>query len=296
MQERQRIGVIVVPLDGSALAEEALPHAVLLARKLDVPLRLLRVVPEDATPEVGAEARAYVEDVAKRLAVAAHGEIRYGDPAGEIIDYVQEQPDPLIVMTTHGRGGVGRWISGSVADKVVRHAGVPVLLLRSGVTHAVPDTLRTLLVPLDGSALAEVALPYAVELAARTGATIHLVRVVDVPAMLYQSWVQMPASADIINQLEQDLVQDAESYLTMVAEQLRSQGVDVKTRVRSGLPVAELLALEQEVQPDLVVMATHGRSGLSRLVLGSVAERLLREGTVPLLLVRPSEEPAPSEA
>jgi len=282
---------VVVPLDGSELAEAALPWGKALAERFDAKLYLVRVVDIDAPADVAAAARDYLAQTAQRLGLAAEIAVRYGDPAAEIIDLVLELPDPAIAMTTHGRSGLGRWLYGSVADRVVRGAGAPVLLIRSSMPQREPGVVHSILLPVDGSALAEAAIPYAKELARRFDATIHLVRVAETPEIysLLSVPAGAPASADVLNQLAQQLVETATGYVNELAERLRGEGLRVEPHVLEGLAPEQLLAYERERQPSLVVMATHGRSGLSRVVFGSVAERLLREGTVPLLLIRPPE-------
>lgn len=285
------VETLIVPLDASELAEAALPYARALRERFAARLLLVRVVDIDAPAEVAAQARDYLERVASQVGQPADFTVRYGDPAAEIIDVAAESPDATIVMTTHGRSGIGRWLFGSVADRVVRNAGVPVLLIRSSMPQREPGTVRSILVPLDGSPLSEAALPYATELAQRFDATIHLVRVAETPEIysLLSVPAGAPTSADVLNQIAQQLVEAATAFVNERADQLRGQGLRVEAHVLEGIAPEQLLAFERERQPDLVVMATHGRGGLSRLVFGSVAERLLREGTVPLLLIRPRE-------
>ncbi len=280
-----------MPLDGSELAEAALPYAKTLAEKFGATLLLVRVVDIDAPAEIAADARDYLARVGKEIGLAVDIVVRYGDPAAEIVDLVLELPEAMITMTTHGRSGIGRWLFGSVADRVVRTAGVPVFLIRSSMPQRDPGDIRSILLPVDGSPLAEAAVPYATELARRFRATIHLVRVAETPEIysLLSVPAGAPASAEVLNQLAQQLVESAESYVKELAERLRSEGLPVEAHVLEGIAPEQLLAFERERQPGIVVMATHGRSGLSRIVLGSVAERLLREGTVPLLLIRPTE-------
>lgn len=284
-------GTVLVPLDGSELAEAALPYAKAIAEKTGAVLHLVRVVPIDAPPDEAAEAREYLSRLVGRLSDRVQLSVRYGHPAAEIIDLAQELADPAIVMTTHGRGGVGRWLYGSVADRVVRGAGVPVLLIRSGLPRREPAAVHSIMVPLDGSPLAEAALPYAIELARRFDAELHLVRVAETPEVyaLLRAHGQAAASGDVIAEIAQQMIDDASAYLGEVSERLRSEGIRVESHVLEGLAIEQLLAFERERQPDLVVMATHGRGGLSRVIFGSVAEHILREGNVPVMLIRPPE-------
>lgn len=282
---------VLVPLDGSELAEAAVPYAKGIAEKTGAVLHLVRVVPIEASPDEATEAREYLSRLSGQVGERVQLSVRYGHPAAEIIDLVQELAEPLIVMTTHGRGGLGRWLYGSVADRVVRGAGVPVLLIRSGIPAREPGVLRSIVVPLDGSVLAEAALPAALELARRFSADLHLVRVVETPEVyaLLGAHGTASVSADLIADVTRQMVESASAYLSEVAERLRGEGIRVESHVLEGLAIEQLLAFEREQQPDLVVMATHGRGGLSRVIFGSVAERILREGNAPVMLIRPPE-------
>jgi nucleotide-binding universal stress UspA family protein len=285
------LGTVLVPLDGSELAEEALPYAKAIAEKTGAVLHLARVVPIDAPPDEAAEAREYLSRLAGRLGDRVQLSVRYGHPAAEIIDLARELADPAIVMTTHGRGGLGRWLYGSVADRVVRGAGVPVLLIRSGLPRREPAAIRSIMVPLDGSPLAEAALPYAIELARRFDAELHLVRVAETPEVyaLLGAHGQAATSGEVIAEIAQQMIDNASAYLGEVSERLRREGIQVESHVLEGLAIEQLLAFERERQPDLVVMATHGRGGLRRVIFGSVAEHVLREGNAPVMLIRPPE-------
>lgn len=291
------IGTVLVPLDGSELAEEALPYAQAIAQRSNAPLHLTRIIPPDAPAAAEDEARDYLRGKAHGVGDRVQISIRMGDPAEQIIAGAEEMVDPVIVMTTHGRSGIGRWLYGSVADRVVRGAGMPVLLVRSGMERARLGVVRSILVSLDGSVYAEAALPYAEELAHTFNAEIHLVRVAEtsqVYAMLTPE-AQTPAAAEALNEMIARLVADANTYLSQEAEQLRAKGLSVRMQTLEGFPAEQLLAYEQEAGTDLTVMATHGRSGLSRLVFGSVAERILKLGKTPVMMIQPKGEVAESE-
>jgi nucleotide-binding universal stress UspA family protein len=286
------IGTIVVPLDGSDLAEQALPYAEAIARKSNAPLHLMRVVSSDAPASAEEEARNYLREQAKAYGDRVQISVRMGHPADQIVDGVEEMTDPIIVMTTHGRSGIGRWLYGSVADKVVRGSGAPVLLIRSGTKDRRADTVRTVLVSLDGSVYSEAALPYAKEITQAFDAQLVLVRVAETTQVygMMGSDPIAPAPADVYNEIGQQLVEEAQDYLAKVSENLSKEGVNVRTEVLEGFAADQLLALEREMSVDLIVMATRGRSGLSRLVFGSVAERILKVGTTPVMMIKPQGE------
>ena len=199
-------------------------------------------------------------------------------------------PHPLIVMTTHGRSGLGRWLLGGVASHVVRGGEAPVLLLRSG-TPVPPSSasFRRIMVPLDGSPYGEAALPLATMLAQRFDAELRLVRVAETGQLEESAYLsRFPVPAEVSAELIQDLVAQTDAYLAATSERLRSRGLRVYPVTLQGFPTAELLAQERDALVDLVVMATHARSGLGRVVVGSVAEELLQAGQRPILMVHPT--------
>ncbi len=286
------IGTVIVPLDGSDLAEQALPYAEAIARKANAPLHLMRVVPPDAQASAETEARDYLREQAKNYGDRVQISVRMGQPADQIVDGADEMTDPVVVMTTHGRSGIGRWLYGSVADRVVRGSGAPVLLIRSGTKDRRAETVSTVVVSLDGSVHSEAALPYGKEIAQAFDAELVLVRVAETTQLygMLGSEPMAPASADTFNEIGQRLVEEAQEYLAGVAETLRKDGVKVRTETLEGFAADQLLALEREMSVDLIVMATHGRSGLGRLVFGSVAERILKVGTTPVMMIKPKGE------
>ncbi|HEU4792232.1 MAG TPA: universal stress protein [Nitrolancea sp.] len=275
------IGTVIVPLDGSELAEQAIPFAAAIAKGLGVPLQLLRVVPARTAED---EARAYLDQVRDRIDDQAQVSIQTGHPAAQIIAAAEAATEPLIIMTTHGRGGIGRLVFGSVADQILRGITAPVLLIRSGTAAASGPSVQTILVPLDGSEFSEVALPYAELLARVFNAEVRLVRVIEATYVADGTVLAPVMAAEAIPE-----VREAAEYLASITRPLRDQGIRVQTQILQGFPTNQLLAYEKESGADLVVMATHSRTGLGRLVYGSVAERVLNNGTVPVLMIRPKE-------
>ncbi len=308
------ISSVLVPLDGSAESTQAIPYAQALLPDSGTVL-LFTVVPDrgsliagdpaliqwQSTLNPGAEAphaaelnaaRAELQQIASRDAdtrltwnVAA----AYGDPADQILQMVSHNHIDLIAMTTHGRGALGRTLFGSVADRIVRTASVPVLLIRPGTTAPAPEpvAIARLLVPLDGSDLAESALPVAAELAKRLAIPIHLIRATNAAMTLATLSGSSPfpvnPPADVYDRLTTDLNQAATSYLDGVVKRLRAPGVDATFQVLDGSPYAEILGA---VKPgDVLVMTSHGHGGVMRWLMGSVAEKLVREAPAPVLLV-----------
>lgn len=277
----EMIGVVVVPLDGSKLAEEVLPHARQIADHLRIPLHLLKVIPPDASADIRDEAYTYLLETGDELHHPFHMSVRLGNTADQIIALADEVDNPIIAMTTHGRGGLGRLLYGSVADQVVRESSVPVHLVRSGARSTTSDVPRSIMVPLDGSAHAESALPYAVELAGAFDADLWLVRVVASPLV-----IGGPLSAFALTEGYQRAVREAEAYLRTSLERLDGEGVRLHSRPLTGFVEDEVLKFGEKADVDLVVMATRGRTGMERLTLRDLAGHLLRQGNAPVMMVR----------
>jgi len=290
------ISTILLPLDGSMLAERALPYAAAIARQSNA--RAVLVQAAEAHPFLGVDLtdaqvaavndiEAYLHKAANRLTsggVATQTHLAYDEPVHSILDAVDREGADLIVMSTHGRSGLGRMLYGSVTDKVLRRATVPVLIVPSIVDHPWSAARQlSLLVPLDGSALAEEALDAAAMLVAPGQTQLMLLRVVEPPTYpIYgdgYAFVPFDEDAEIAA---------ARTYLEEQTARLRERGWQVQSRVTVGYAAGAIAAVAREQSADLIVMATHGHGGLSRLLLGSVATSTLRQTTVPLLLTRPA--------
>jgi nucleotide-binding universal stress UspA family protein len=278
---------ILVPLDGSVLAEQALSLAGQLGGAAAAGLVLVRVSADEHHQD-DADVRNYLRYAAGRLnysGVPVETVVAYGDAPTEILRVARQHAAELIVISTHGHSGPGRWLYGSVADEVLRRAEIPVVLLPPAAAPELADKrpLR-ILVPLDGSRLAEAALGPACVWAQRLNAELILLQVV-----LWPPYV----SSDAAKLLQLDpaaMVATAEQYLNEVARRRRAETIQVRCRAVLGRPVPTIItrvAFEEAV--DLIAMSTHGRSGLARLVLGSVATGMVQRTDVPLLVVRPRE-------
>jgi nucleotide-binding universal stress UspA family protein len=306
---------LLVPLDGSPFGEHALPVALSLARRAGATLHLAYVDPPatalypeallaaDATLEAQLRSRQkeYLEGVARRLEGLAPVPVRAavldGPIAPTLHDHAGAVSADLVVMTTHGRSAVGRFWLGSVADYLIRHLSVPLLLVRPHDTAPAWDSdplPRHILLPLDGTPLAEEMIEPAAAVAALTGAEFTLLRVLRpvLPSNIaYESVGVGPATEEVIAQIQrvhEQLRMEAESSLAGVAVRLRGQGFGVQTRV--AVEEQPALAILQEAVPpaiDLVALQTHGRGGLARLLLGSVADKVIRGASVPVLVRRP---------
>ncbi len=310
---------ILVPLDGSPFGEAALPLALSLARRAGAVLHLVHVMPPIGT--IYSEAplyidsslerelfqhqrernRVYLEGLAKKLGAMAPVVVQTTLLAGDIPtllrNHASEVSADLVVMTTHARGPLGRFWLGSVADELVRKLPMPVLLVRpdEAVTSFEPEPAPTrILVPLDGQPLAEQVLDRAVELGTLLQARLTLFRIVK-PVLPTPYPVEGASMAQIAQSLIEEttkiqgqLVQEAKDYLEKVAGGLRERGLQVTTLVEVEEKPA-LAILHHAAEIDLVAISTHGRPGLSRLFLGSVADKVIRGGHVPVLVYRPVE-------
>jgi nucleotide-binding universal stress UspA family protein len=295
---------ILVPLDGSALAESAIASACVIARHTSGSVDLFVAhVPElfvtDGEMIRGQTPRMLEEEYLKHTATEASTEsgisithaIATGNAVDGICDRAKQLGADLIVMTTHGRTGFSRAWIGSVADGVVRESKIPVLLIRAR-DNAVAGTpaLRHFLVALDGSALAESVLTPVLRQLPSEATTLTLAQVV---RPISQTFVDPVVPYAVIPGIIDDattaeLVRYARAYLDGVAAKVATRcAATVQTRVIVDQnPANGILALADEVHADAVALTTHGR-GMSRLLVGSVADKVLRGTTVPLLLFRP---------
>lgn len=297
-------GPILVPLDGSDLAERAVSVAAALARRAAAELLLVHVhmpisanpIHVEGLPVIDEQMRslrrdheqAYLAGASQRLSgVGASTALLDGPVAVALSEHAERSGARLIVMTTHGRGGFDRAWLGSVADELARISPVPLLLVRPEPGQA-PDPLRRILVPLDGSLLAEAILEPAVWLARlEPDAELVLLRVV--PSAVAATWVPDPAlAASIAAQELAGREQDAREYLEDVLRRLGASGLPVRTRLEVAVSVpAAILEVAREERAEVVALATHGRSGVVRMALGSVADKVVRASRLPILLFRP---------
>lgn len=280
---------VLVPLDSSELAEQALSYAIPIADRHNAELHLVFVINPDAEASDEDNARAYLAEITTKLQIKAKVHVRLGSPADEIIETGDDLPDPLIVMTTHGRTGIGRWIYGSVADKVVHASEAPVLLLRSEAGELDGGNIARIVAPVDGSAYSEAALSFAKSMARTFDSELHVTRVAET-ASLYSSLgyeTYAPGAGQPMTDVVEYMVNQTHKYVSEVTAELREQGFNAQGVVLEGFAGEEILGYERKVEPQLIVMATRGRSGFDRFVFGSVAERVLKSGKTPVLMVKP---------
>jgi nucleotide-binding universal stress UspA family protein len=303
-------GPILVPLDGSELAERAVPVAAELARRAGAELLLahvhapltadpihvegLPVVDENLRPLRRQHEQAYLDRAGPRLARGANVSVALldGPVAATLVGHAERSGARLIVMTTHGRGGFERIWLGSVAEEMLRMSRVPLLLVRPEPGQ-VPIPMRRILAPLDGSVLAEAILEPALRLARlEPEAELILLTVVQ-PATAVAGMPEHAQSAALPAQDVADRKGErARAYLEGVIRRLEASGVAVRARVQVAASIVPaILEMAREEHADVVALATHGRSGLVRLALGSVADKLVRGSRTPVLLLRPPRSP-----
>lgn len=295
---------VLVPLDGSELAEQAIPYAAAVAGQtgkivfLHVtpepePIRALsgRVsATEDEVREIDRERaqetlKTAVEHWSAVLPSTPELLVATGDSAEEILKTADTQSSTYIVLASHGRGALQRLAFGSVADRIARSSAIPVLVVRPSDAEVEPGPvqIRRLVVPLDGSALSEEALPVAEALATYLQLPVHLIQAINPSAVLLPTPGTAAYPAEVYTELAQELETEARNNLEKAGASLSARGLTYTSSVAEGAPV---IAIEETTEDgDIIVMTSHGRSGLKRWLLGSTAEKLVRSGPVPVLLV-----------
>ena len=297
---------ILVPLDGSAFGEATLPLALEVSRRTGAAVHLATVLePVTSFAYEGWEGAAvewihsYLEGVVERISDRAGGSVTFSVLNGHTVEMLQGEAEArevdLVLMASHGRGAFSRLWLGSVVDGFVRQTHLPVIIVRPDEDADAPTAFDhhfdTLLIPLDGSELSEMALVHATQFGELFDSAYHLTRVVSFPVDVASPY--LPHTAQLNQNLLVDAKRGAADYLEAHAENLRRRGLRVTTSVGVDTqPGQGILAECEEVGADMIAMATHGRKGLSRVILGSAADKVVRGAKHPLLLYRPTEIPA----
>ncbi len=294
---------ILVPLDGSPTAEHVLPLARFLARGLGAKIELMSVIDlVELAHNVSAaenlfldtlaqdEARRRGEYLAQVAQSFAEAEFRChaerGKAENAIIEAAAAEPECMIAMATHGRSGLNRWLLGSVAEKILRGTSNPLLLVRptkSAVTGK-EATLESIVVPLDGSPVAESVLPTVVDLAKKLNIEVILLRVFHIPYGVYDGG---GSSAIDLERMATGIESAVQQYLEEKRAALQTAGLErVSIASRKGIGADEIIEFSRKRPDTLIAMCSHGRSGLKRWVLGSVAETVARHAANPVLIFR----------
>jgi nucleotide-binding universal stress UspA family protein len=298
---------MLVPLDGSELAEVVIPYAKELAGRLDLELNLLHVC-QATKPDSRFMCQTYLDRASEKIqkqsrevqkktgapsgkAVRVKGEVAAGHPAEEILDYTEENGIDLVLMATHGYSGVRRWALGSTVDKVLRKSPVPVWLVKANIPEEIIHdewSKRSLLVPLDGSKFAESVLPHVEMLTKQRGVElvkIVLLRVYEKPFITAD--YPKPDWAEHVKRITDHFKREAGEYLTTIRKRLAEAGLNVTTELLMGKPAEEIISYAHNNQPNLIIMATHGSSGLNVWEYGDITHKVLHGVSSPIFLIRP---------
>jgi len=292
---------LLVPLDGSSLAESVMPTVAYLARTLGASVTLFHVVEKDARASVHGErhltdsaaATVYLAEMSQKyLPASLHidyhvHEAPVTDVARSIVDHKNEFHHDLVVLCTHGRGQALHLLFGSIAQQVIHHGDVPVLIL-----HPVPpgsaamESLHSMLVPLDEMGEHQPILPVAQSLAAACGANLHLVMVIQTWGTVSGRWTAITRFfPGTTARLLEESVEEAEHELAAMAGQLAKRGLKVSATVLRGDPAGAIVEAAEKMDVDLIVLGTHGRTGMEALLSSSVANKVNSLTLHPLLLI-----------
>jgi nucleotide-binding universal stress UspA family protein len=282
---------VLVPLDGSRLAERALPYAKAIALNTGSELTLFTVMPT-SSEKLDRPMKAYMDINAKALKsqrVKANAAIAYGSAADEIIKFADKSKVDLIIISTHGRSGIRRWMLGSIALKLLYGTCVPVLLVKSRAHKISKVEFKKILVPLDGSSFSEASIPHVEQLTKGISGEVILLRVSEPPVLpADRSPAIKPSWEEYRDILMVEIQREALEYLQKVKTELEKSGAKVTAQAIMGKATESISQVAQKENVDLIAMTTHGRTGISRWVYGSVATRIVEESLQPILLIRPA--------
>jgi nucleotide-binding universal stress UspA family protein len=291
---------ILIPLDGAKLSEAALDQGRELALAFGSELHLLGVCGGPEEKYCGLM-RGYLDKKAEDVRRDFLGKdlslkvvVLSGEAAGQVIDYARQERMDLLVIVSHGHSGIMPWTMGGTANKIIHEALVPVLLLRaSAAKKRRPGSIfAKLLLPLDGSAAGETALPYVLEIAAKLKSKVTLLSVVESGQRVHTigglDFIRFP------EQQVQKMRQDLSAYLAGAVKKFRDRGVEARAELTTGHAAEEIIKRAKAAGARLVAMSSHGKSGLREWVFGSVSNKVLHAGKTHLLLVKPTPNPKPS--
>lgn len=307
---------ILVPLDGSVEAETVLPYVRDLAFRFNSEVDVVGVGLGSKRRRVNQLLDGYIHHAVERLQadnvtcravllyssaignvsehhdktvnVKERGRMVYASPADVILEHADKHRTGLIVMATHGINGLRRWWLGSTFEKVVSKSAVPVLGIHSKHINELDKRKKVIfnriIIPLDGSDIGEAALHDAESIAAKTEASIVLLHVIPEPHRI-EARILGPEFAGFMRALQED----SERYLHKIETRLTKKGINTTVKIVTGDPAVKIVDQAKQEKADLIAMSTHGRSGIARWVLGSVADKILHESKIPLWLVRPKQ-------
>jgi nucleotide-binding universal stress UspA family protein len=283
---------ILVPLDTSPLAEQALPYVIELARAFNSAIDIINIC-ELRQDQEAAVCQSYLNTEAARIKANLAGqadkiktETIMGSPGQNILKYAEKEKADLIIMSSHGRSGVTLWPFGSTVDKVLRRTGVPLIIVKvkeAQIQQPQEDRFKRVLVPLDGSELGAKVVPYVVEIAAKLGSEVVLLEVIETA-----KHVHTLGRIDTVPFIEGELSAlrtRAQDFLARESLKFASSGSNVRTVVKEGNVAEQILKYANEQQCSLIAISSHGHSGFESWIIGSVTSKVLSAGTKSLLFV-----------
>lgn len=297
------IETLLIPTDGSDRSNAAARRGFDLAVALDAAVHVLSVADSSIATgagysgdspsirerlrETATDRVTSLRDEATERGIEATAATREGIPANEIVRYADEQGLDAICIGTAGRGGVARTVIGSVADKVVRTASVPVITITPQAAQAdTTEDVNAILLPTDGSETATAVADLGINLAVQSNAAIHLLSVRDHG----RSSILSEILADETT-IDEDNLERVNDHLEALASDARDQGLEAHVAVQDGDPAEEIVQYADSKEIDLIALGTTGRGGFERFLVGSVADKVIRTASVPVLTTRPAELP-----
>lgn len=285
---------ILYPTDGSEPAESVLEYALRIASEHEATIHILNVVDtsqDSLTPIQGEvvdalerDGEQIVDEATERVTdrdISVTSDVRRGTPSTSIVEYSHQFDIDLVVMPTHGRSGLQRFLIGGVTERVINTAETPVITVNPDRDRPLMYPSQQLLVPIDGSRGAELALREGIDVAKATGATVHLLHVVETGSL-------GPDVRSILKQ--EELTERAKTIITEATETAAADSLDtVESEIEYGFPAKEIRTYIRENEIDLAVLGTHGKTEFSQYVMGGVSAKIVRTSPIPMMWVRKAD-------
>lgn len=278
---------IIVPLDGSEQAELILPYieklAIIFGSNID--FCVVMINRDNITLNL---LKKYLDNLSNNLTgkrITVKSSFLPGNPGDEIINYANNIDNALLVMTSYGSQSSGQWLIGDLTGKLVTRTNTPVLLVpeKQNVQQVAEPEFRNIVVPLDLSIQGARALPFAKEIARKTGSKLFLLNVL---STVHKSYGAFKYAADFEKQLVETLHKEAQDYFQSITGDLENEKLEFQTDIISGSPADSIIRYAEEQKADLIAVSTHGASGVKRFIMGSVAQKVVQSSDIPLLVIR----------